>query len=146
MSKPITKLSNNAKGINVNWAKSRMHPGYSIYRKDKKSDGWTKVKTVDSKTSSWMDNSAKSERVIIMVVAYRDKTRSAFDTDRTIVRLDMPSVKNSNAAKGVLVKWNKISGAQSYDVYRSQYANNAWTSGAKLPVSAIVIFPIQTAV
>lgn len=133
VSKPITKLSNSAKGINVNWAKSKNASGYYIYRKDKKSDGWTKVKTVDSKTSSWMDNSAKSGKsYYYTVVAYRDKTRSAFDTDRTIVRLDMPSVKNSNAAKGVLVKWNKISGAQSYDVYRSQYANNAWTKWSKI--------------
>ena len=65
VSKPITKLSNSAKGINVNWAKSKNASGYYIYRKDKKSDGWTKVKTVDSKTSSWMDNSAKSGKIII---------------------------------------------------------------------------------
>ena len=131
--KPTTKLSNRAKGINVSWTKSKNASGYYIYRKEKKSDGWTKVKTVDSKASSWMDNSAKSGKsYYYTVVAYRDKTRSAFDTDRTIVRLDMPSVKNANAAKGVQVKWNKISGAQSYDVYRSQYVNNAWTKWNKI--------------
>lgn len=131
--KPTTKLTNSAKGINVSWAKSKNASGYYIYRKDKKSDGWTKVKTVDSKTSSWMDNSVKSGKsYYYTVVAYRDKTRSAFDTDRTVVRLDMPSVKNTNAAKGVQVKWNKISGAQSYDVYRSQYTNNAWTKWNKI--------------
>lgn len=131
--KPATKLSNGAKGINVSWTKSKNASGYYIYRKDKKSDGWTKVKTVDGKTSSWIDNSAKSGKsYYYTVVAYRDKIRSAFDTDCMTLRLDMPSVKNTNAAKGVQVKWNKIAGAQSYDVYRCQYVNNAWTKWNKI--------------
>ena len=44
------------------------------------------------------------------------------------IKLGTPTVTVANAANGVKVSWNKISGATSYKVYRSVYTNGAWSS------------------
>lgn len=69
------------KGVNVAVKVRRNASGYYIYRKEKKSDSWKKVKTADRKTTKWTDTDSKAgKQYYYTVVAYRSKSRSAFET------------------------------------------------------------------
>ena len=116
VSRPAVKLANGSKGVNVSWSKSKNASGYYIYRKEKKSDSWQKVKTVDSKTTKWSDTDIKAgKQYYYTVVAYRSKSRSAFETDKAIYRLAQPDFTLTNTSKGVAVK---IKANKSIDGYR----------------------------
>ena len=68
-------MTNGSKGVIVSWSQSKNASGYYIYRKEKKSDSWKKVKTVDGKTTKWTDTDVKAgKQYYYTVVAYRSKS------------------------------------------------------------------------
>ena len=119
VSRPAVKLANGAKGVNVSWSKSKNASGYYVYRKENQSDSWTKVKTADSKTTKWTDTDVKAgKQYYYTVVAYRSKSRSAFETDKALYRLSQPDFTVSSASKGVAVKLKANKSIDGYRIYK----------------------------
>lgn len=120
IAKPDVSLSNVSKGVQVSWNKVKNAGGYYIYRREKTSDSWKKVKEfTDNKTLKWTDTSTKAgKRYYYTVVAYKGDNKSAYTEKSSIVRMTAPSVTAQNASKGIKVSWTKVSGASGYYVYK----------------------------
>lgn len=138
VSKPTVKLANGSKGVNVSWSKSKNASGYYIYRKEKKSDSWKKVKTADSKTTKWTDTDAKAgKQYYYTVVAYRSKSRSAFETDKALYRLAQPDFTLSNTSKGVAVKTKANKSIDGYRIYKKD-SDGKWQRVATVKANKAV--------
>lgn len=138
VSRPTVKLANGSKGMNVTWSKSKNASGYYIYRKEKKSDSWKKVKNVDSKTTKWTDTDVKAgKQYYYTVVAYRSKSRSAFETDKAMYRLSQPDFTVSSVSKGIAVKTKANKSVDGYRIYRKD-SNGKWQRVATVKANKAV--------
>lgn len=134
VAKPEVSLSNTVKGVYVSWNKIKNAGGYYIYRREKATDSWKKIKEIsDGSTIKWTDTSAKAgKRYYYTVVAYRGDNKSAYTEQCSIIRMEAPSVTAKNAEKGIKVSWNKVSGASGYYVYKSQYNGKEWSKWTRV--------------
>ena len=131
---PTVKIANASTGIKVSWSTVANATGYTVYSstynaKTKKWSGWKNRGTTKATTTSWVDKSVKSGTCYKYTVrACNGKSiKSSYKGTSGLLFLSQPTVKIANAATGVKVSWNKVTGATGYTVYRSEYKNGAWT-------------------
>ncbi len=128
---PVATVKNSATGVKVTWKAIDGATSYKVYRKTystktKKYGSWKTCGTV--KSTSYVDTNAKSgTKYIYTVKAFNGDTKSGIKNSSSILFLAQPTVKIANASTGVKVKWNKITGATGYKVYRAEYVNGKWT-------------------
>jgi fibronectin type 3 domain-containing protein len=124
---PTVSVANASAGVTVKWTKSAGATGYYVYRKT--TDGWTKVATIKgNSTVSYTDKTAKSGTTYKYTVrAYSGSTQSYYNTAGVAIKfLSAPTLKSVTSAKsGVTFKWNKVTGATGYIVYRKT-GNGGW--------------------
>jgi fibronectin type 3 domain-containing protein len=85
----------------------------------------------DSTKTSFTDKNVTSGiKYKYTVKAVNDKVKSTFTASATLVRLAQPTVTIANAKTGVTVKWNKITGATDYKIYRQELVNGKWSNWA----------------
>ena len=134
LAQPTTKIANASNGIKVSWTKSAGTKGYTIYRSEynattKKWSGWKNMGNTNAKISAWTDKSVKDGvQYRYTVRAVNGKVKSTYKATAGLVRLAQPTVKVALNENSVKVSWNKISGAKSYKVYRSELVDGNWTS------------------
>ncbi len=128
---PVVIVKNSGTGVKVTWKTIDGAESYKVYRKTystktKKYGSWKTCGTVT--TTSYVDTKAKSgTKYIYTVKALNGDVKSGIKNSSSILYLAQPTVKIANASTGVKVKWNKITGATGYKVYRAEYANGKWT-------------------
>ncbi len=129
---PVVTVKNSGTGVKVTWNAIDGATSYKVYRKTystktKKYGSWKTCGTVT--TTSYVDTKAKSgTKYIYTVKAFNNDTKSDIKNSSSSLYLAQPTVKIANASTGVKVSWNKITGATSYKVYRSEYKNGKWSS------------------
>ena len=114
----LSTVANTSSGVKVSWKKVTGASGYIVYRKTKSGD-WKEI----GKTSKlyYTDKKAKSgTSYYYSVRAYSGSVKSYYDTDGlSIRRLVAPKISSATSkSEGILIKWNKITGASGYYVYR----------------------------
>ena len=114
----LSAVSNTSSGVKVSWKKVTGASGYIVYRKTKSGD-WKEI----GKTTNlyYTDKKAKSgTSYYYSVRAYSGSVKSYYDTTGlSIRRLVAPKISSATSkSEGILVKWNKITGASGYYVYR----------------------------
>lgn len=118
----ITSVKNTRMGITVKWEKPKYATSYEIYKKAVGQENWVKLKTLSSKTDTFTDCDVKSGEVYSYTArtVYR-QNRSGYNANGfSLQRLEIPEnlcVKNFD--DGILVSWNAVYGATSYNVYRA---------------------------
>ncbi len=120
----IKSVTSHADGVKVEWSKILGAKKYIIYRKT--SGGkWTSVGT--STGTSFIDKKAKSNtKYYYTVKGQCGKYYSNYNkSGKAITYMAAPKVTVSNTNTGVYLKWNKISGATTYYVYRK--TTGGWT-------------------
>ena len=142
---PVVKTSVTADGISVKWNETDGAEGYEVYRKAG-SGSWAKVKTIsDCSKVSYKDTSVKSgTKYSYYVKAYNGATYSSYKSTTAKLFLATPTVKTSNTSKGISVKWNKITGAKGYYVYRKA-GSGKWTKVKEITSGSTVSFTDTTA-
>jgi hypothetical protein len=136
----LSSVANTQKGIKVTWKKATNATGYIVYRKAS-CGNWTKIATIsDASTLSYEDTAVakKSGSTYSYTVQAYNKdakgtvTNSTYDTTgKTIRRLTKVTLATPvNTAKGVTVKWSKVTGAAGYIVYRKAGSAKSWTKVA----------------
>lgn len=105
--------------IKISWSKVSSAKKYEVYRKAGSAKSWTKVKTTTS--TSYTDTSVKNGttyKYMVKAIDSKSKTISSSDsaTIRCIAAPKLSSVKSTKS--GITFKWNKVSGASGYYVYR----------------------------
>ena len=127
LSKPTVKVSSNSYNSNkLSWNKVTGSSGYEVLRATSKTGTYKSVKTITSgSTVSYTDTKlATGKTYYYKVRAYRtvDKKR-VYSSYSSIVSakpvLKTPSVKLTSGSKKATIKWEKISGASGYEVYRA---------------------------
>ena len=120
----ISSLSNGSTGITVKWNKVSGATGYQIYHKAG-SGSWKLAKTITSgSTTSWVDaNRTNGTKYQYKVRAYESvggtKVYGNYSAIKTKYFVAQPKISSiTNTSTGITVKWNKITGATAYRVYR----------------------------
>lgn len=126
---PTVKLANGSKGVNVSWSKSKNASGYYIYRKEKKSDSWKKVKTADRKTTKWTDTDSKAGKQYIIQLLPTAASQEVHETDKALYRLAQPDFTLSNTSKGVAVKTKANKSIDGYRIYKKDSVAKVAESG-----------------
>ena len=119
----LVSVSNSASGVVIKWAKVSKAKGYYIYRKTP-GGSWKSIKKVTSgSTVKYTDKTMKAGRKYVYSVrAYSGSKKSSYDKKGlTIRRLRNPDLRSTVSSKNAIkVRWNKVKGAVSYEVYRKQ--------------------------
>ncbi|MDY4736879.1 N-acetylmuramoyl-L-alanine amidase [Terrisporobacter sp.] len=127
LSKPTVKVSSNSYNSNkLSWNKVTGSSGYEVLRATSKTGTYKSVKTITSgSTVSYTDTKlATGKTYYYKVRAYRtvDKKR-VYSSYSSIVSakpvLKTTSIKLTAGSKKATIKWEKISGASGYEVYRA---------------------------
>ena len=124
----LTSVSSAVGGVSVKWNPVERATGYRVYRRGAGSTYWTYLGTVTS--TSYLDKTATSGnywRYTVITVFYQ--VYSGFDTNGLYLKyMATPKLtKISNTTSGVNIKWNAVSGAGGYRVYRRGAGQTTWT-------------------
>jgi fibronectin type 3 domain-containing protein len=124
----LTSIANATNGITIKWTAVQNATGYRIYRRASGEKSWTYLTTTASTTTSYTDKKVKSG------VYYKYTVRTVFYSmysnfeDGLLIRCvatpKLTSIVNTSA--GITVKWNTVSGANGYRVYRRGAGSNSW--------------------
>lgn len=126
----FTSIKNTQNTITLTWEKNKLAEGYYIYRSVNNSN-WKKYATVyGSGSLSYTDKKVENGKTYqYRIRAFDGEAYSSFDPagiGTTI--LSTPKISSvTNAVNGVSVKWNNITGAKCYRVYRKATTDNSWT-------------------
>lgn len=122
---PILKLSNAEDGVKISWDATYGAKQYRVYYKGR--NGWTKLE--DTSSTSVLDNDVVSGTRYTYTIRAMDNNGnhlSWFYKDGfSITFISAPVFKLSNAANGVEISWNKVTGAAKYRVF--YYGSRGWT-------------------
>ena len=122
---PILKLSNAEDGVSIKWDAVAGASKYRVYYKGR--NGWTKL--TDTTSTSVLDEDVASGTNYTYTIRAMDNNNnhlSWYYEDGFKIRfIRAPQVTLSNAADGVKISWNKVSGAQKYRVF--YYGSKGWT-------------------
>ncbi|MBE6796085.1 MAG: hypothetical protein E7533_05830 [Ruminococcaceae bacterium] len=113
-------------GVKVSWKKVAGATEYKVYRKAAGESKWTALKTTTS--TSFTDKTAKNGKTYTYgVKALKGKAASSYDTEK-ITFVSTPKLASAkNVKDGVEIKWNAVSGATKYRVYRKASGEKSWT-------------------
>ncbi len=117
-SKPkLKKIENTSSGIKITWGKVSGADKYYVYRKVK-GGSYSKIGTTTK--TYYTDKKAKSGKKYYYVVkAVNEAGSSSSSSSLSKYYLADPTLKTPQSTKkGVVLKWNKITGADGYVVYR----------------------------
>ncbi len=141
----LKKVTNTTNGIKITWSKVTGAERYVVLRKTG-SGSWKKI-AENVKTTSYTDETAKAGKIYKYTVrAKSDGGLSKYNTTGlTIKRLKTPTLKSVSSVKaGVTFKWNKVTGAGGYLVYRKT-GNGSWKQIATVKGNAKITYLDKTA-
>ncbi len=123
----VKSATNGSSGITVKWSKVSGASKYYVYRSEYKNGdwtGWKKIYEAKSSASSYTDKSIKSSKnsgknYKYTVRAVSGEYSSAYESGVKTKWLSVPTLKSATSSKsGITFKWNKVTGASGYYVYR----------------------------
>ena len=115
--------------VKVFWEKTKTADKYRVYRKNADSD-WERIATVDKSVDSFKDDEVKNGgKFTYTVRAVDGKENSGYDrkgvTAKYVTTPKNVALKNYYS-DSIRVKWNKVSGAKEYIVFRKDTKNKDW--------------------
>ncbi len=117
-SKPVLKKVYNANSyVKVTWGAVKGADLYRVYRKT----GTGEYEYIGSTTHTYFnDKEAGAGKTCRYIVKAKNEAgNSNASTSIAVKHIDEPTLKSiENSAYGVLVKWDKVTGAEKYSVYR----------------------------
>lgn len=152
---PSVKASSSYSKIKLTWKKVKSASGYVIYRSTSPDGKYKKIKTYTSGSkTSYTDSKAKfGKKYYYKVRAYekvkvkvkkKTKTKKEYSSNSAVVlgqrKLGATAVKTAKCASERTAKltWKKVTGAQGYEIYRSESANGAYVRAATVKGSSKV--------
>lgn len=141
----LKSIKNSTSGVTLEWSKVTGASKYIVMRKQSGSSKWEEIKTTTS--LSYTDKTAKAGKIYTYSVkaGYSDY-RSIYVADGLkIKRMSRPGLESVKSSKsGVTFKWNTVTGASGYYVYRKTGTGD-WEQLAKVTGSASSSYVDKTA-
>ena len=105
-------------GVKISWDSVKTAEHYVVYRSTKKDSGYAKLAEV--KKTSYTDAKVKSARVFYYKVVSVNGTASSEESQLAAVYLTpgTPKVKKSFKNNAIKLSWGKITGADTYYIYK----------------------------
>lgn len=142
----ITTLANGVQGVTIKWSQVEGATGYYVFRKTG-NGAWKNLKTIQSgSTIQFGDTTAVSGTDYIYTVrAFYGSFRSSYDAAGKALRyLSKPVLTSAaNGTQGVVVKWNKVTGAEGYYIYRKT-SESGWKNIGSIGSGSTVSFTDKT--
>ncbi len=140
ISPELVSAKQTATGVEIKWTYSSDATGYYIYRKNK-SGKYEWIATLKNKNQTvYTDKKAfSSYNNTYTVKAFNDVGVSTYSA-KGISAYYIPTPKLTsaqNTTKGIKVKWNKVSTATNYNIYRKKKGTNYWAHIATVKNSQI---------
>ena len=124
----ITKLSNTATGIYIQWTAVDNAEGYNVYRKAS-GGSWKKIAIVKDATE-YTDTKAVAGTIYgYAVKAFCGDVLGYYTGMKVTMRLTAPTLSLTGTSEGIKVKWNAAAGANKYYVYRKT-TGSSWVKVA----------------
>lgn len=124
----LSSVKNYASSVKITWNKVSSADGYYVYRKGEKG-GWKQIaKVKGGKKVSYTDKKVScSETYSYTVRAYDGKVKGCFNDGgkKTIFLKNPAGLKVENSEIGLLINFNKIEAAKTYEIYRKA-ADGEW--------------------
>ncbi len=122
----VTALTVEKNAINIQWKSVNGIDGYNIYRKPISSDKWEKAGTVNKTVLSFKDSGAVSgTQYVYAVTPVLNNSEGAKVASNVIYYIKAPTnVVATNEVDGVKIKWDRVGGAVSYVITRTDSYNN----------------------
>ena len=142
LAQPAVTVANANGSVTVKWGKVTGAKGYYIYRKAGGATNWSRLATVTSgSTVTYTDKNVNSGTAYQYTVkAYNDIYLSSYCSGVAVRYLAPAKVTSATSAKaGITVKWDKVTGAASYYVYRKT-GSGAWVRLASVTGNATVSY------
>ena len=143
----LSSAQNGTQGVNVTWNSVENAEGYYVYRKTSGSN-WKRIAALSgNSTVKYTDKTAESGTTYIYTVrAYQGDTLSGYDAGGVSVKyLVKPTLSGAvNGVYGVTVKWEKVTGAEGYYVYRKN-GNGNWKKIGTVSSGSAVSYIDRTA-
>ncbi len=126
----LRMVRNVSGGVEVNWHSLQGVSRYRVYRRTL-GGSWQALAYVDG--TSYTDRSVAAGTAYTYTVrAVINSSLAGYDPDGlTIYYLPAPTVSLGNAIDGVQVRWNLVTGALGYEIYRYDSGTGAWTRKGK---------------
>ena len=127
--KSTVKAVSTAKGEKISWNKTTGASYYTVSRRVYSNGKWSAYTTIKTtKSLSYTDTKIKAGQKAQYAVVAHSGSNQSLKATCTATYLKQPNVKLAKATKGVKISWGKISGAGTYQVYKSVYKNGKWSS------------------
>ena len=143
----LTAQSAGYKAIQLTWNAVDGVNGYAVYRKAAGKSGFDQIATVNADTTSYKDTKVTSGvSYTYKVKAYKNVNGTQVWGDDSneataVPALQAPQVTLTNTTyNSVTVSWNKVSGAQGYNIYRSTKPNSGFKVVKKVNNKSTVKF------
>ncbi len=138
LSVPVVKIENDVLGMKASWGKIAGAENYIVYRaqydsKTKTWSSWKNLGTISGELSSFVDENAKSGITYKYTVrALNGTVKSLYEASASLYCLSTPKVTAKISESNAEITWEKIDGAKSYIVYRTEKIENEWTGWQNL--------------
>lgn len=139
--KPTLKKIKSSHEVTIFWKKVKNVSGYRILRKEKDKQGasWQAIATVSPSQTSYTDNTGLIKKAYLYTVqsyTFQNGNRaySKYNTKGLsgTAKFKRPTVKKPGKNTLMLLKWNDITGADGYRIYRRKKGTSKWTKLADL--------------
>ncbi|MBR6551646.1 MAG: hypothetical protein IKT89_02280, partial [Clostridia bacterium] len=133
----LTSAKNGTKGVNISWNCVLGAESYVVYRKTGTSS-WKRMGVTAN--SMYTDTTVTSgSKYTYTVRASVDSVLSGYDkVGVSCYYLATPVPTVANKSNGIQVKWDKVSGAKGYYVYRKSSKNDKWKRLANVTTNTYV--------
>ena len=142
LSQPSVSMSNQKEGVKVSWSTVTGADSYRVYRKTKDTS-WKLLGQMSG--NSYVDPTAVSgETYYYTVRAAYGTVYSTYVNNKTIERLEEPTVTLDKVNDGVKISWTSVKGAAKYRVYRKTQDATSWSRIAEVDAISSTNFVDKT--
>jgi len=134
----LLSVENTTEGVKVTWEKVNGADRYTLYRKGEGEEKWTSLGTVRDTDNKTDKKAASGKKYAYTVIARSGDYKSSY-SDHGIVAevLKAPVINKISATNsGIYLKWSKVSGAESYFIYR-RGAGEKWSYLTVVPADKV---------
>ncbi len=128
VSPDVTSVSKKYNGLSVSWKKADDADKYAVYRRQSRNEDWKKLATLSADTDTYKDTSAKTGKsysyCVNVIIGNSESRFTGKSRSGTFIAApkDFSLLQKS---KKVTLTWKKVSGADSYEIYK-KVGNGKW--------------------
>ena len=143
---PVITTSNTASGISIKWDVVDGAATYQLYRRTYSNGAWSSWSTINVTTgTSYTDTDVKSGSYYrYMLKAINGSDESAYTATPSCRYLSVPTVTSKNTTSGIVISWNKVTGAANYQVCRREYVDGQWSAWKTIVYTSSITYTDTT--